>query len=64
MVKAILSTRDKINPYFDVILALVSSPRVKALIIITAVINDIKIRLSRMFLRFIIFWNPINKPFF
>jgi hypothetical protein len=55
MVKAILSTRDKINPYFDVILALVSSPRVKALIIITAVINDIKIRLSRMFLRFIIF---------
>ena len=54
MVKAILSIRDKINPYFDVILALVSSPRVKALIIITTVINDIKIRPYRIFLRFFI----------
>ena len=54
IVKATLSTRDKINPYFNVIFALVSSPSVKAFIIITVVINDIKIRLSRMFFRLLI----------
>lgn len=54
IVKATLSIRDKINPYFNVIFALVSSPSVKAFIIITVVINDIKIRLSRMFFRLLI----------
>ena len=54
IIKATLSIRDKINPYFNVIFALVSSPSVKAFIIITVVINDIKIRLSRMFLRLLI----------
>ena len=54
IIKATLSIRDKINPYFNVILALVSSPSVKAFIIITVVINDKKIRLSRMFFRLLI----------
>ena len=54
IIKATLSIRDKINPYFNVIFALVSSPSVKAFIIITVVINDIKIRLSRMFFRLLI----------
>ena len=54
IVKATLSIRYKINPYFNVIFALVSSPSVKAFIIITVVINDIKIRLSRMFFRLLI----------
>ena len=54
IVKATLSIRDKINPYFNVIFALVSSPSEKAFIIITVVINDIKIRLSRMFFRLLI----------